>query len=255
LPLLAWPEGTKLATEEQTWVDKIAQRTPPARDLLASLIGSLQIYRADRGESISPRLRSQIDRLPSRLYVLRKMPQDELPLLEKGLRALWKQAVGKDWPQEKAWSGEHLPHLDGDFWLLPGEILIGGFNHFSAAKQNKQMVCALLGINPFLFEQKLHAQDPLETVRLVLEHGGIRFFVDSRKSAVICQCNEESFPMAQRKMRRLVHRRKVVKVLDPTAPYRGWKSGVPIHVEDAFGKLYPNDFSGERLRFSPHATV
>jgi hypothetical protein len=201
-------------------------------DILASYIESLCLHRGQHRDSMSKEILRLIDNLPPRSYVINKMDHIERDLLMQTVGHIWKKITGNsirsvDTKMATTDSGR----LDGTYWMVPGGILVRGFNHFSAAKNHRDLLCSMLDINGFVFEAKVLEKDPHGLINLILSHGGIRVAVDRSKSAVYMQTTEGSWPWARDKLRKMYHKHKVARVIDRREPYKGWKSGVPVIVK------------------------
>ena len=214
-------------------ITKIAGLKPVNPEEIIALIDSLRIYRQDHTDgirTISKELVQRIDLLPSHYQVNRRMGNTELTLLRESLADLWKKVVGKDLPKDET---IHAPQsakdLDGNFWMIPGGMMLKGINHYSAAKNHKNLLCSILNINPWIFEKKLYG-NPHEFIKFIIQNGGVRVNINRADSEIICQSNEASWATVVDKLRRMYHKKKVSKVIDPKRPYLGWVSGVPIIV-------------------------
>lgn len=201
-------------------------------DILASYIESLCLHRGQHHDSMPKEIIRLIDNLPPRSFVIKKMDHIERDLLMQTVGHIWRKVTGNsirsvDTKMATTDSGR----LDGTYWMVPGGILVRGFNHFSAAKSHRDLLCSMLDINGFIFEAKVLEKDPHGLINLVLSHGGIRVAVDRNKSAVYMQTTEGSWPWARDKLRKMYHKHKVARVIDRREPYKGWKSGVPVIVK------------------------
>jgi len=203
--------------------------TPDSRGDLVVLVDSLKLYLRQHGDILPEDLSGAIERLPSRPYILSVSSDTEVEILTDTVSKLWLRISGNKTEDVDTSNEFNREFLDGNYWLLPGEILVHGFNHFTSAKRNKLMFCSVLGINAMVFEKKLH-EPPERLLELVLANGGVRAFVDRDKGLAVFQTNERSWPWVRRKLHKLALKRKVARVLDPRKPYEGWSSGVPVLV-------------------------
>ena len=200
----------------------------PAAEYLEALADTLRLHAANdhNGE---PGLKQKIALLPSR-YNLQQMSTVERELTLQSIRKIWKQVTSQELPEEKeATAPQANKDLDGNFWLLPGGILVRGYNHYTSAKKHKGMFCSLLNINSFIFEHHL-AADPNRFIGMLLENGAVRAHIDREGKRAIFQCTSQSWPVARNKMSRMLHQNRIIKVVDPSRPYHGWKSGIPVLV-------------------------
>lgn len=200
-------------------------------DELAALVESLSIHISDLGKDAPKAALQAVESFPSRYYITKKMSPIEIGWLREKVRQLWKFFTGKDISDFKTLpSPKRIKEYEGNFWLIPGGVMIHAFNHFTAAKKHKEVLCSLLDINGFVFERKL-AGDPTQLIAYLLQKGASRVNIDRNKNQVIAQCSEESWPWVREKLRKMVHKNKIAKVLDPTKTYEGWKSGIPIRIK------------------------
>ena len=193
---------------------------------LVHLINSILLYYNDHLAEIDKKLRKAIESLPSEYVVQNKMSDVEIHMLYKIVRNIWKEITGQDLDnvQLEHDDGEKKT-LAGNYWMLPGSILLGGYNHFSIAKRHKGMFCSVLGLNPWVFE-KFVASQPDKLIFYILSNGGVRMNVDKDNSVVMCQTSESSFPWVRNKLMKMYHQTKVAKIVDLRATYEGWKSGI-----------------------------
>ena len=197
---------------------------------LASYADAIRLHKASLDNNLSKEDIVKVDRIPARSYILKHMSPTELSILFENLSDLWKTITGENLPTNEGTSApQEAKDVDGNFWLLPGGVMVKGFNHFATAVRHKNMLCNLLDINPFIFEEKIH-REPKELIKLIIQHGGIRLNINKESSRVIAQSNEESWPTLLRKFQKMYHKHKVARVLDPTVEYKGWESGIPIIV-------------------------
>jgi len=150
----------------------------------------------------------------------------------KSVRTIWRDITNEQPPKEDQIAApESTRMLHGNFWLLPGGILIRGYNHFTAAKKHKVMMCNVLGINGLTFEHRM-ASEPNRLIGLLLEHGAVRVNIDRDSGTALFQATSNSWPAARDKILRMTHKHRYVRVIDTSVPYRGWKSGVPLIVNN-----------------------
>jgi hypothetical protein len=200
---------------------------PPPEEI-AAMIGSIRLFAKDG--KVDGDIRKRIDTLPSDKQ-LADMDAVQVGLLYETVGYLWRKLTGKRISEDRGKEqSTDMDKLDGNYWLLPGEVILHGFNHFSIAKSHRDMICRLLDINPFIFEHAIQkGTDSL--INLVLSKGGVRMMVDRANNTVYMQTSEESWPWARNKLKKMYHRHRVAKVLDPSKPYAGWESGITIIVK------------------------
>jgi hypothetical protein len=201
----------------------------PSPEVLASMIESIKIHYEDHSSSFDTSDTKIVSALPSRNFVLNEMDDAKRDILYRSVRHLWKRMTGKD-PNLSVGSND-AHNLNGAYWLLPGGIIVSGFNHFQTIKENKLLFCSLLDINPIVFERMLVSGDVHEIIGLVISRGGVRMLVDRSKQSVIMQTTEASWPWVKSKLEKMYHKHKRAKVLDLSKPYEGWVSGVTIDVK------------------------
>ena len=208
-------------------ISKIASREVPNAETLAAYVDSVRLMTAGSEITLEKSLDRMVKNMPSRHQILRAMDDADRTILYDSVRYVWKKVTGHDIPDSAPTDTEKDTFMDGCYWLLPGGIEVHGLNHYSAAKNHRGVVCSLLDINPLVFEYKLN-QNPDELIALVAYMGGVRMIVKRSTNSVFMQTTESSWPWARDKIKKMYHTNKVVKVLDPSQPYLGWKSGVPI---------------------------
>ena len=201
----------------------------PSPEVIAAMADSIRIFYQDNKGEFSPSEKRIVESLPAKAYILNEMDQPQVDVLYRSIRHLWKRISGQE--PDLSSSNQDAKNLDGVYWFLPGGILISGYNHFTAAKEHKAVICALLDINPIVFEQLLSRQDPEVVIALLVTRGGVRTLIDRDKGEVVMQTNEESWPWAKEKLENMYHKNKIAKVIDVAMPYEGWESGVTIRVK------------------------
>jgi hypothetical protein len=200
----------------------------PSAETVAAMADSIRIFHQDNKDTFSSEEKKIVENLPSKTYIINEMSQAQLDLLYRSIKHLWMTASGEN--PDLSISNDDAINLDGVYWMLPGGILISGYNHFTAAKNHKAMICSLLDINPIVFEQMLSRQNTSDVIALIVTRGGIRTLIDRQKSEVIMQTNEESWPWVKEKLEKMYHKNKIAKVIDLSVPYIGWESGVTIRI-------------------------
>ena len=223
--------GKRLANQsilpnKQMKIIKADKEIPVDKEDLIHLINSILLYYNDHKEEMDKELKKSIESLPSEYMVENKASDVEIHMLYKIIRDIWKKITGQELDDVKLPENENDKRLlSGNYWMLPGSILLAGFNHFSIIKKHKGMFCSVLGLNAWIVE-KLIVSDPDKLIFYIISNGGIRMNVDKDNSIVICQTNEESFPWVRNKLMKMYHQTKVAKIIDLKTEYQGWKSGV-----------------------------
>jgi hypothetical protein len=206
-----------------------ANNIPSAQEMVA-LIDSIRLSAKSR--EVDKDVAKMIENLPSSQPVLNDMDETQLGLLYETVGHIWRKLSGQKISDV---SIEHHPtdmdKLDGNYWFLPGGMMLHGFNHFSIAKSHRDLICRLLDINPFVFEHKLGSQDHNDLIWLVLSCGGVRVMVERGESKIFMQTTEKSWPWVRDKLKKMYHKKRIVKVLDSETPYEGWSSGITVLVK------------------------
>lgn len=202
------------------------EKTNMSREDLVHLIDSILLHYNKNESEVPKKLKKAIESLPSKYIVEDKMSEVEVEMLHKIVQNIWKEITGQNIDNIKL---EHVDEnkeiLSGNYWMLPGGMLLGGFNHFSVAKKHKGMFCSILDLDAWAFE-KFIASDPQRLIYYVISKGGIRMNVDKENSIVICQTNEDSFSWTRNKLLKMYHKTKIIKIIDLKVKYNGWKSGI-----------------------------
>lgn len=196
---------------------------------LASFSEALALHRIEKASSLDEDVSEAILNFPSRHQIL-AMSAIELDIFQDTLSFCWKRVTGSKLPNPNDIARSDRDFLDGCYWLIPGGIMLPGINHYASAKKNKGLLCSILNLNPLVFEQYL-AGSPNEIVRYLIQNGAARTVVNRAGNSVFCQASEKSWPWVMEKMTKMYHKTKVAKILDPTKPFTGWKSGVPFLVK------------------------
>jgi hypothetical protein len=198
-----------------------------SKEYILSLIDTLRLH-TENNPRCSNELREAISNLPSKWNLVNLTTISMAPLL-KTIEGIWKQITDGPLPEEHYAAPQEAKDVDGNFWLLPGGVMIHGTNHFSAAKANKGLICSLLSINPLIAERAF-AGPPEEIIGLMLKNGAIRTHIDRNTSSVLMQCTQHSWTETLKKIVRMYHKNRTVKVIDTSKPYHGWESGVPLSI-------------------------
>ena len=207
----------------------MAGNDTPCPEALAAMVDAIRVFRSDHSESFGPDEARLVDALPSRSRVIHDIDDPQRDALYHSVRHMWEGMSGGE-PEFESRNTD-AADLDGAYWLMPGGILLAGYNHFQAAKDNRILVCSLLDINPLVFEQLLASGGVEEIVGLILARGGVRALINRERGEVVMQTGEESWPWVKDKLERMWHKHKLAKVVDLSRPYEGWKSGVAVRVK------------------------
>ncbi len=202
---------------------------PLTAEELSNAVSIARLFRRENPHDLDSETKKIIDNLPSKHLITKEMSSYDLKLLSRTVDFVWKKITGEKLSDVERLtpSSENARELDGCYWLLPGEILVAGFNHYDAAKKHKGAICSLLNINPIVFEKHL-AADPQHVIQSVIQNHGVRVLIKRDESAVYMQASETAWPLARNKLHKMYHRTKLLRVLDRTKPYRDWTSGIPL---------------------------
>jgi len=201
----------------------------PSPEALAAMVDAIRVFRDDHADSFGPGEARLVDSLPARNRIVHDMDDAQRDALYHSVSHLWEGMTGGKPDFES--SNRDAADLDGAYWMMPGGVLLAGYNHFQAAKENRILVCSMLHINPLVFEQMLASGDVNEVIGLVLARGGVRVLIDRARGEVVMQSTEDSWPWVKDKLERMWHKDKIAKVVDLSQPYEGWKSGVVVRVK------------------------
>ena len=199
----------------------------PPPESLSAMIDSLRVFFADHESQFGKAEKRIVDNFPTKSRI-DEMSEAEQDVVYRSVRHLWKEMSGKEPEFESV--GSEDKHLDGAYWMLPGGVLVSGFNHFMAARDNRMLVCSMLDINPLVFEKLISSKDVNGVIGLVIARGGVRVLISRDKHEVVMQTNESSWPWVKGKLEKMYHKNKFAKVVDLKQPYEGWKSGITIKV-------------------------
>ena len=203
----------------------------PLTDELAACVEALSLYASDHSDRMPSDIKKMLNNLPSRYQITREYNEIQISLLHDTVGYLWRKVTGTKLPDRQGIADTtDAAELDGCYWLLPGGVMVSGLNHYSAAKDHKGMICSLLDINPFVFEHATQNRDPNVVIGLIVTNGGVRMLVKRSDNKVYMQTSQDSWVWAKDKVKRMWHGKRVVKILDPKARYKGWSSGIPVTI-------------------------
>lgn len=208
-----------------SYIDEVAP------DEIANFVSVIKLFVKQNPDELDKKWVEMANELPSEYQILNNLSSFELKFLYRTIATLWRQITGESISSlERTGGGSHeAPVLDGCYWLLPGELLISGYNHYDAAKKHRGLLCSALDLNALVFERNA-SLDPERIIEHIIRNGGVRVLFDRNKSAVYMQCSEEGWPLARGKAKKMYHRKKIIKVLDRKEDYKGWKSGHPVKI-------------------------
>jgi len=205
----------------------IKEEDYPSTDDIASYAEALKLYVME-GEIQDKELVRLVSNLPEPNVIRKRLSDQEARILFQTIGYVWKKITKKSIIEDSKVMAKP-DTLEGNYWLLAKGILLNGVNHYSIIKQNFELFRTLLGINAFAMHEKLAAQ-PNELIKLILDHGGLRVFVSKDKRAYFQLTDETYSKWGGKKIRKYAFKKKMVKLLDKTRPYRGWESGIYITI-------------------------
>jgi hypothetical protein len=197
----------------------------PKPDILAMYVEALKIYLKDFPNQTTDIARL-INNLPAASKIRKDFSFEECKLLYETIGYLWKKLTGKDIISE-AQIQKSPASLMGNYWLLKNGVILHGHNHYTVAKQNMHLICSLLHIHAFAMHQYL-ASHPDNIIHLLIKNGAIRVFVNKSRKAYFQMTDKTYGEWGKKRVKRFDFKDKIVKVIDKTKPYEGWKSGITI---------------------------
>lgn len=206
-------------------IETIKKEYLPSIDDLTVYVSSLTMLLKD-GEVKNEDVKDVIKNFPSPIKIKNSMSYEECRLLFENVRWAWKEITGKDL-LDLAVVKPAPETLMGNYWMLSGGMLLHGVNHYTIVKQNLNLFASLLDIDPFVLHEKLSGP-PKEIIKLVIDHGGVRVFINQDKKAFFQMNDEEYGKWGKRKVKHLDFKEKVVKLIALNTNYDGWKSGFVI---------------------------
>lgn len=220
----------KLAIKEdekdhQKKIKKEMDKIPSSDDMI-NYVNSLKIYAKQYPEVCKEHM-ELIDGLPPDKKI-RDFSFGECSVLFETIGYLWKKIIGKDLIEEK--SMVYAPEsLLGNYWLMNNGVLLHGANHFTIIKQNPNIFTHLLNLNGMTMQYYL-ASKPDKLIHYIIRNGGLRLFVNKDKTSYFQLSPDTYDKWAMRKIKKYDFKKKIVKILDISAPYEGWKSGIVVRL-------------------------
>ena len=208
-----------------TRIYKIAKEEVPDAKTLALYTETLKSYLRDVPD-LSEEITEIIKSLPSPKKIKRDFSIKECEILFESIGYIWKKITGQKLIQENEIINPPET-LFGNYWLINNGILLSGINHYGIIKQNTSLICALLKINGFALQEHLHS-NPNNLIKFIIDNGGIRMFINKDKKLYAQMSSETYGKWGRAKIKKYDFKKKIVKVIDLNAPYKGWKSGIAI---------------------------
>ena len=170
-------------------IAKVQDKDIPSAEDIAAYVESLKLY-LKRGQVQDPALADQIYKLPSPTRILKTFSIEEIRVLTEAVGYLWKHVAHNDIIEES--KIKRAPEtLMGNYWMLTKGVLLEGPNHYTIIKQNLNLFVGLLDINAFAMHDRM-ASNPNDVIKLVLDNGGIRIFINSNKD-IYFQLTDETY--------------------------------------------------------------
>lgn len=212
-----------------TKMNKVSQHVNPkdypSVDDIAAYVESLKLCLAENGIK-DEEIKKLVQNLPSPQNVLKRLSNQEIKVLFQTVGYLWKKVTGHDMISDSKIE-DKKEMLFGNYWIIQKGILVEGQNHFTIVKQNMELFRILLGINAFALHEKI-GSPPNELIKLIINHGGVRVFVDKNRKGFFQMSDETYAKWGKHKVKKYDLNKKIVKVVDISKPYRGWYSGITV---------------------------
>jgi hypothetical protein len=203
----------------------VKEKDYPSVNDIASYVESINLYLAE-GQIQDEEIKKLISNLPSPQNIRKRLSEEEVRILFQTVGYVWKKITGHDIIEDS--KIEAKPDiLCGNYWMIQKGVLLNGTNHFSIIKQNIDLFRSLLGINAFVIHEKI-GSEPNALIKLILDHGGMRLFVSKDKRAYFQLSSDTYGKWANKKIRKYDFPKKIVKIIDVTSKYSGWRSGITI---------------------------
>ena len=204
---------------------KTAVKKIPDAEELAAYVEALNIH-LENGKIKDPDIEKLVKNLPYPDSIRIGFSEEECRIVFESIGYAWKKISGQDIIEEA--KIERPPKgLEGNYWMMTNGVLLEGPNHFTIVKQNMGMFSTLLNISTFVMHEKI-ASPPDELIKTIIDHGGMRIFINKDKK-MYCQVNAKEYSKwARQKIKKLDMKNKIIKVIDTSRPYHGWKTGVTI---------------------------
>lgn len=205
--------------------DKKEDKKMPDGEAMELYIKTLKTYLKDNNQ-LDEKYADLIRKLPSGRKVRQEFSKQEIKVLYETIEYLWEKITGERIIPEK--EIVRAPEtLFGNYWMLNNGLLLKGLNHYSIVKQNPILFSSLLGIGGMTLQEYL-ASPPNKLIAFIIKNGGLRLFITKDKRLYAQMSPEIYGAWGKNKINKLDFKLKVVKVIDLSYPYDGWKSGIVI---------------------------
>lgn len=193
-------------------------------ETIIAYIDALKLALKD-GTLASKELRDAVSNMPSSSYIKSNMSDGDCLVLFDIVRWAWKEATGSDIVNDSEVSTKET--LMGNYWMLNNGVLLQGTNHYSIIKQNINVFCLLLNINPMVIHSKL-STTPNEVIKTVIDNGGMRMFI-TKDGRAYFQINDTAYTEWGRdKIKGLDFKNRIVKLISLETKFTGWDSGITV---------------------------
>lgn len=210
-------------------MEKIAQHIHtedyPSVEDIASYTEALKLFKV-KGKITDPELKKLIDNLPSPQNIRKSLSDTEIKIVFRTIWYLWHKITGLNLIEDTKVE-QKKETLEGNYWMIHKGVLMSGPNHYTIIKNNLNLFRSLLGVHAFAMHEKM-ASNPNDLIKLIIDNGGIRIFVNKDRTAYFQLSSETYAKWGKQKIMKYEFHKKIVMVVDINAPYKGWKSGIRI---------------------------
>jgi hypothetical protein len=167
-----------------------------------------------------------IKKLPAPRQIRQDFSIQELKLLYETVEFLWSKITGS-----KIIGEEEIilapERLQGNYLMVNRGILLKGINTHDTIRRNSALLCSLLNIGGMTMQDYL-SRNPQDLVKFIIKSGALRIFI-TKDFRFYSQCSPETYAKwAKKKIQKLDFKKKVVRLIDLRAEYKGWSSGIGI---------------------------
>lgn len=219
--------GVKIMAKNKTKIIKISNNLDddkmPDANHLSLCVQTLKMYLKDNPD-INKEYIELISKLPSPRAIKQDFSRQECKILYETVEYLWEKVAGQKIISDKIGPPETL---NGNYLMMANGLLLKGCNFYDIVKRNVNLICNILDISGLTLQEYLNS-DPDQLIKFIIKNGGARLFINENRE-LWCQCSPEIYgKWARSKIKKLNFKKKVIKVIDQNADYKGWKSGITI---------------------------
>lgn len=204
---------------------KIKEEDYPSVEEISTYVESLKLYLFE-GKIKDKEVRNMIENLPDPATIRKRLSNEEAKIIFQTVGYAWKKVTGRNIIEDSKVESKK-EQLMGNYWLINKGILLGGVNHYSIIKNNLELFRILLGVHAFTMHEKM-GSDPEELIKLILDHGGVRLFISKDRRFFAQMTGQTYGKWGSRKIRKYDFPKKIVKLIDSNAEFKGWKSGICV---------------------------